>query len=357
LVYSFLCPKYRGPMSLVSSIIPLIIFYFWYESSIVLYTDHYWNQMYAFETGQDKFVRIGMHLLANVVYLGGSSIFPICFFVPALMLRNKDSKLRIIGRSAVIALFFSSLLFMKFGHDLGQAGLVFVFIFSMMTFFSTVLIYIKDWFNSRSQNVVLFFWVLILLVFNSFFLHTAVKYIMLTIPPLILIFVIIVKDLLKEKYPSFLILTIVLTGLLGAGIAIADTKFSNIYRDYAKSLYSTYKKKDNQVFFSGHWGWEYYLKELNAEPVVSLDLNQFKKGDIILVPSIPWPQRLPLTYKNRLKLLNTIPVNSSFPIRIMNGISKAFFYANYNYPEFKGVLPYSFSSTTPLELFYVLEVK
>ena len=36
-------------------------------------------------------------------------------------------------------------------------------------------------------------------------------------------------------------------------------------------------------------------------------------------------QRLPLAYKDRLKLLNTVSVNSAFPIRTMSGLSKRFF--------------------------------
>ena len=65
-------PQIQGANVISLQYYPIDRFLFWYERSIVLYTDHYWSYMYTFETGQEKFLRIGMHLLANVAYVGGA---------------------------------------------------------------------------------------------------------------------------------------------------------------------------------------------------------------------------------------------------------------------------------------------
>jgi len=353
---SFLKPRYRVPMSLLATIIPLIAFEFWYHWSLDLYSSNYWAHIVSFETAQNRILRIGTHFLANIVYLGGSAIFPISLFFPAVMLNIKKSRILILI-SGLIAMYSAIFLYKNCAHTLAQAMLVFIFVFCIISFLIMAFGHLKIWFNHRSQNILLLFWIILLVCFNSFFLHTAVKYNLLEIPPLILIFTIIVKNLLHDRSIHFLALTIALTGVLAGFIAIGDTILADTYRDFAKKIYFLYKKENNQVYYTGHWGWEYYLKKLNAKPILVLGTNKLNKEDIIIVPSIPWPQPLPLNIRQRIKLLKRVDVNSRFPVRTMNGLAKAFFYANYNFPNYTGVLPYSFSSKAPVESFYILEVQ
>jgi len=332
-------------------VIPILALYGWYLWSLCLYSSHYWTTLASLETGRDKVLRILMHFMANIVYIGGCSVFPL-----SLLYMDWRPVLKRFFIAGIIALYYAAFLHLNFDHSLIQAVFVGVLAFVTFSFLIVNLGHLKTWLLARSMRLFLFFWIVEVLVFNSFFLHTAVKYNILCIPAVILLFILTFRDSLWPKGLAFLLLTTILTGILSFSVAVGDEKFANCYREYARKIYSQYKNENNQVYFTGHWGWEYYLSQQGARPLLSLGYNNIQAGDIIVIPSIPWPQPVSKTLQNRLRLIEDIPVNSRYPLRTMNGFAKAFFYANYNFPHFTGALPYSFS-VTPLEHFDIYQVQ
>jgi len=305
LIPLFLCmavlnPKQRSLMSFWSIIIPMFVFECWYFWTCCLYSSGYWLNIVSYETAQDRCIRIVAHFLANIDYLAMASIFPLSWF---LLARDKKD---------------------------------------------------QNLFPTRQfQMRFLFFWVALLVVVNSLFLQTGVKYNLLELPAVILIFVLSLKRLFGQRTVRLLMITAVLTGFLSMVVAVADNQLANLYRDYAAKLYFGYKRENNQVYYSGHWGWGYYLQKLGAKSILSIRETRTHRGDIILFPSLPWPQPI---FGLRLKLLKTVTIRNNFPVRTMNGEAGAFFYSNYNFPYYIGFFPYALSML-PLEKFYVLEVQ
>jgi hypothetical protein len=87
-----------------------------------------------------------------------------------------------------------------------------------------------------------------------------------------------------SRHPAaWLALPAGLSLLLALVVARADYALAISARDTAKSLYSQFSTSAANVWFEGHWGFQYYMKQLGARPVDRNDLS-FSKGDAIVLP-------------------------------------------------------------------------
>lgn len=345
----------RNPGCAIAVLIPLLSCFLWCTWTMLLYSQGYWKDMLFFETKRTTAPKVAMHLLANISYLGGSAIFPLAFLCLLKGAGRKVSE-KYIWIAASICLLLAALLHNSYDHSLGQCALFFVFGFSFILFLAFALGQVRAWLAVRSINLLLIFWILVLIGFNSLFLHTAVKYNLIVIAPVILIFVILLRTSYQKGYRRVLMMTIVATGILSSIVAMGDMKFANSYRVFAEKFNTMVDKQNNQVYYTGHWGWEYYMEKFGARPIMAGEEDAISKGDIIIVPSIAWPRRLAARLKERTSSTSELIVTVGFPVRTMNGWAKAFFYADHIYPNYRGVLPYSFTTRAPLEIFYLIEI-
>lgn len=148
---------------------------------------------------------------------------------------------------------------------------------------------------------------------------------------------------------KLLIIGITLTLFSGIAVSIADWQYANCYRETA-GIVKKYRQPHNRIFFSGEWGFRYYMEKNGYKYLLTND-NSAQLGDIVIIPSIPCPSPLHPDLLARLKIIDTIIYNSKFPIRVMNGEAHAGFYS-----DGWGLLPYSFS-TVPLETFKIYQVE
>jgi hypothetical protein len=95
--------------------------------------------------------------------------------------------------------------------------------------------------------------------------------------------------------PSFA-LPWVLSALLAVTVAHADCQFANSQRIAAYSIHEQFSAGGN-VWFQGHWGFQYYMENLGARPV-EYGGTKFGPSDVVITPenntrvSLP-PQDLP----------------------------------------------------------------
>ena len=349
-------PANRNVRAVISPAVSGVIFLLWYFIALKLYSSAYWSNLSSFQSGRNNVSRISMHFLANITYCAGTSVFPLSFFALFAALRTKWT-LALVGIAVLILLWCGRLLAAGLGHTPSQITLFLVICVAYSVFLAAASGKIRQWISEKTECVVLFVWIIFLMGFNSLFLHASVKYNVLTMPPIAILFVVLLKDVYPKRYVLILAATIILTAFLASMVSFSDMRYANSYKEYAEKVYKGYKREGNKIFFTGHWGWEYYMAKMGAQPIVSNGENKLSKGDIIVIPSVPWPQRLPPEIKPRLALREKVDVPFPFPIRTMSGPANAFFYANYNYPRHQGVLPYTFAPSVPLETFYVLEVQ
>ncbi len=141
---------------------------------------------------------------------------------------------------------------------------------------------------------------------------------------------------------------------LTLSLAVVDHRFAGAHRAFARAAAERHSSSGSSLWFTGHWGLQYYLEEAGAR---SLDMahggwQQLLPGEKAIVARVnvmtlpPMPQ---------LELLETKEVACLSPLRLMSAwggdyqvhASQAGFYSSY-----WGFLPYALSSE-PLELFSV----
>jgi 4-amino-4-deoxy-L-arabinose transferase-like glycosyltransferase len=132
--------------------------------------------------------------------------------------------------------------------------------------------------------------------------------------------------------------------VLAIAVSWGDTALADTARVGATRIYETFHPR--QVWFQGHWGFQYYMEQLGAK---AIDVNQFRPavGDLVAIPA---------TNTNLFPLPTQWPVRQVFEvpsgrwISTMNAGTGAGFYA-----DIFGPLPYVIAPASP-EQFAVFEI-
>jgi hypothetical protein len=337
----------------VSVVSPLLATWLWLEWAAALYGGSWWNHIVSLEVGGIGAWKFVMQIAADLVQLGGATVFPLALLFVLKVVPPRTRTL-VIGTAATICLVFARVLADEFGHTNGQIALFFVFGVCILSFLGVLVCRAPGWFRTDPGRFFLTGWILFLVVFNASFLHTAVKYNILEMPALIVLFLLLLREAAGEARRRYLVATVALTGILGVTIAVGDWQLANAYRTFANSTAAS-RQRNQRVFYVGDWGWDYYMERQGARPVITASAPEIGTGDVIFSPTMAWPQPLPAALEGKLILRGAIDAVDPFPVRTMNGAGKAFFYANV-VPGAVGVLPWSVS-TAPLETFLAFEVR
>jgi 4-amino-4-deoxy-L-arabinose transferase-like glycosyltransferase len=133
-----------------------------------------------------------------------------------------------------------------------------------------------------------------------------------------------------------LVAPLVFSMALSLWITAADYRMANNARDAAKEFTQAYGQKPDTLFFSGHWGFQYYMEEAGAN---HFDGSGLKNGDVMIVPTfnsrdfnLYFPPEKTL-WKKKVEL------SSLFGIASMNNVLGAGFYS-YSW----GPLPFVFGN-------------
>ncbi len=208
--------------------------------------------------------------------------------------------------------------------------------------------------QEHSRAIVLLLW-FFGVFFSSLFFHYSgsARYCVLALPPVILFCLRALEN--RVKNPHFLrnlvLLAVMLTGVYGLTISSADHQCAAAYRKVAREICEDYMRPGQTVWFTGEWGFRYYLEQGGARIITRIGTGP-KPGDIIVKPYVasPW---VTLYDEDRYSdLLEQRHVPIKHPIRILDFSSHAGFYSTG-----WGILPFSITTGENWEWINVFKVK
>jgi len=123
-------------------------------------------------------------------------------------------------------------------------------------------------------------------------------------------------------------------------VAWADANLANSARLAAHRLYAEMRTTQAQIYFEGHWGFQYYMQQLGAKPA-DARLSPFRSGDIVIIP-----ENTTNSFGSPPQFTLTETAVSTFPLRgclaTMSQPLGAGFYASV-----WGPLPFTFGTVPP----------
>lgn len=142
--------------------------------------------------------------------------------------------------------------------------------------------------------------------------------------------------------------------VLGGSLSLVDYRYAAAQRSFARQVAQPYIVQGRRVWFTGHWGLQYYLEEVGAEVIDEGQggFDQVKTGDIVLASRVNsntrLPEKRPLSQNHVIGGELRVPVDFAIPLRLISGWrGQGGFYA-----DSWGFLPYSFCRE-PLDEFAV----
>ncbi len=181
----------------------------------------------------------------------------------------------------------------------------------------------------------------------------SVRYSLLLAPPLILLWLRELES--KVAFSPYFLrnlvwLGVVLTALYSLPIAWGDTRFARLYPREARRLVADYEGPDRRVWFTGEWGFRYYMTQAGARLLPRTALGP-EPGDVIVKPRVAFPWVTLYDGAAYSRLLEQRPTGEDFPVRLLDFESHAGFYSTA-----WGILPWSWAAPGRWEWFNVYEV-
>jgi len=273
-------------------------------------------------------------------YIGGAFIFPISIMWASF---NKSKYNLWIFLLSFLAI---NLLFNLLGYKILQSFLFGIFICSAILLIMIFFNYLKETNFDKDVIFLLSWFFLYLIFFVSVSAIVAVRYLLPLLVPAIILFVKISEKVVYRKI--FLSFSIISGLIISLCISNSDYILANSYRDFSRYVTENYNKEN--VYFTGHLGFQYYM-ENNGFIAIDSNNNKYLRGSIIVVPVLPVPQKINQDVIKKLKLIDEINIHAKNPFRSMDPNSQAGFHLN-----MYGLLPYSFSKM-PIEKFRIYKIK
>jgi hypothetical protein len=208
--------------------------------------------------------------------------------------------------------------------------------------------------DGRPQVRVLLLWFFgILAACLTLYYAGSVRYVLLALPPVVLAWMMRLEHRIRDLYLQRNVAwaAVVLTVLWTIPLALADYEFAGVYRNAARELVRDYRKAGVTVWFTGEWGFRYYLEQEGAR-LMRRDEVSARPGDIILKPYIASPWVTVYDGPPGTVLLEQRVVESHHLLRLLDFSSHAGFYSTG-----WGLLPFSLSTGEPWEWFNVFRIE
>ena len=121
-------------------------------------------------------------------------------------------------------------------------------------------------------------------------------------------------------------------------VTAADFNLANSTRSAAQQIMTRYKSGNGQVWFEGHWGFQYYMQKMGAKPV-DFGFTTLQIGDILIIPDNNSNAHPPHT--ENVELLEIMEYEGCSWLSTMNhGMGAGFHDANFGpIPFILGAIP------------------
>lgn len=176
----------------------------------------------------------------------------------------------------------------------------------------------------------------------------AARYLLPSLPPLILLLFAGAGQPAGPRRSRRWAVALLIAGLaLGLGLAEADRRYANAYRDFAAFVPEGYPGR--RVFFVGEWGFRFYMHRGGARSLTSFD-DSPEVGDIVVRPRNAGMHEVSPPLRERLARRAEYVTGDGWPLRLQSFAARAGYYSSG-----WGLLPFALSRA-PLESFEVFEV-
>lgn len=214
---------------------------------------------------------------------------------------------------------------------------------------SIVILAIQDFYYRReADSLLLFLWIIGTFIFAGFINWTTnARSILPMIIPTGILITRKLEHQIKMKKPQkryTFIVPLVLSAFLSMSITWADYSFANTARTAAEMICKKYGNNNRNIWFQGHWGYQYYMEQNGAQSIDASHLR-FKSGDIIADPTTNTNMRM--IPKNWVTITETMQIPSSKYAATTDLYLGAGFYA-----DVFGPLPFAFGFVRP-EIFVI----
>ncbi|HCT30819.1 MAG TPA: hypothetical protein DIW31_08800, partial [Bacteroidales bacterium] len=293
-------------------------------------------------------------ITTGISFVGGCILFPVFY----IFVFHKKFKI-IIGFAIVVLLLIWLMSFGALvdypiadadGVNWSFAVQLSVFVFSGACFFYFVL---KSFIQKRdSDSFLIFLWVVGVFTFSTVINWSVNGRSILPIVPVAGIFVIrhfeqLESDLFVANFTR-LYVPLILTLLIGLTVSFADYKWALVSRNAAIRLSSDYRKNPGNLWYEGHWGFQYYMSTFGRGKPLDYEKPLLIKGDLIIVPS--FNSNTKPIFKSTACYMQELCFDVPGPISTMNMKYGAGFYA-----DLAGPLPFAFGPPM-LEKYYVYKM-
>ncbi len=177
--------------------------------------------------------------------------------------------------------------------------------------------------GEQADSLFLVVWVWAPLAFCVLFVpFQAVRHLLPALPPLLLLaarYLNRSQGKLKSSVHFAVAIVFLLQFFVAQLVQRADYEFANAYRQFAASETLSNLKKDNTVWYVGHWGWQIYAEEAGLR---QMRLGEFPdEGDILIVPYRVDKGRVfenDVDYLSRQELIDEVIYEGRAPVRTQN---------------------------------------
>ncbi|UCF36928.1 MAG: glycosyltransferase family 39 protein [Acidobacteriota bacterium] len=314
--------------------------YLYYDRFVLVNTLLHMDKRSIFELNL-----LGARLLSFVLNVGGLFLLPLAVWV------GFSGKLRTRFALAVFLLSLIPIHWMAPEWEWVHKGLLALLLTTGFLIFWEFILVGLDW---RPHQLLPVFWFFgILAACLVLYYAGSVRYSLLALPPVILVWIRRV-ELSNWKPPQavrIIWIATALTVLYALPISWADYRFAETYKVVAARLVDQYESAGHRVWYAGEWGFRYYFEKNGARPLPRTS-TEAASGDILIKPYVAMPWVTLYDGEGYSKLLEQQVLQESFPLRVLDFSSHAGFYSTG-----WGLLPFSISTGAPWEWFNVYRIQ
>jgi 4-amino-4-deoxy-L-arabinose transferase-like glycosyltransferase len=283
--------------------------------------------------------------IVGLSYTGGCLV-GIVFFTHLIW-----SKRQILIAGLCLSLFYVILLTQESVRDLlapgighNQYGVIFQFGLFILVGVQVLFLACNDLFKHRTPESLL----LLLWIFGTFFFAVQINWTISArniLPMAPAVGILLIRKLnenddfilparfLKYFWP------IIPAAMLAISVSHADASLANTQRLASAEIHKQFETYPHQIWFQGHWGFQYYMEELGAT-AVEFNKSRMDIGDLVIIPTNSSNTR-PLP-KETFQYIDLIQLESHTWVGTMSANNFAGFYWGGN-----GPLPFAFGEIEP----------
>jgi len=237
------------------------------------------------------------------------------------------------------------------GFSLSGLGLAFLLSYGIPTYWKRAVK--KEELHRADKDFIfhLFWFLLIELMIIVFMPFNSVRYSLPMIVPVVIFFSkLLIDNFEVEFFRKFVISCLILSFIYGGFVAYGDLKLANAYRDFVDEKVSHLISKNKEVYFIGEEGFRGCMQNAGAQYLMRDD-SKLDVGSIVVIPTFLHQYPINPELMKSLELIERVPYESSYPVRIVNPRAKTSFFCYY-----AGFLPFSLSNES-IEEFRIYQVK